>query len=672
MKKKRILALLLAFLFTVVGLSSGAGVRAEGDNDIQYAPRDVVFVIDNSGSMKQTDPDEICKTTIKAGIDYMDYGDQVGVVAYSLDAENTFNLREIRDENDKTEVKKFAENSLTRDGKYTDISSGIAAAAQMLEERGLENHGKSIILVSDGENDVDGSGRTNEEIQKKLDEALAKGYEVNIIGMNAQKNEVFKTYLEDIAKRSGGEARFPENVEKAKEDIAYFISNTRGEEYPVNSDILINIPSMTFQATIWVQYQDELEIVFKDPTGAVMNEGSDYTLSQSNGNFIIKVLQPDEGTWTLFLKAPKEGTARLFQSIQNPDVKATATASKTGEHSVDVSGILSFQADQNGTMVTTTIDNLAEYPKLSAKVSYMNNGVAEEKDMTINGNQFVASLDGLDGSCSFTVEVNANGYSIVSEKVDVLFEAATTAAPATTEAPTTEAPTTEATTTAAPQPKKNGVNPIVWIIAGVVGLGVIGTIILLAAKGPTKRGPKGQIVIRIENDKEPRMVPFNKSPRDKVNLYESILESIDQMQDKDAQQALRAEVVKLQSELKSMKVLLELDKARAASAAQASRVPNRTAGASAAAGRSGSRSGRPGSTPQRSASAGRPSGPSGRPGGGSNVRSNVNAKWVLSKNGRKVGINNEQIVFERAHGAVKKREDSSIRKITIKFNQSMS
>ena len=164
---------------------------------------DVVFVLDSSGSMKQSDPEEIRTEAIKMFLDMGQVkGNKAGLVAYSDTIIKEHNLDTINSESDKERIEDMASNIPL--GQKTDIGKGLLEGAKVMDSGHDKNNRPLIILLSDGKND---SQRSASESLKDLNSAIStcksKGYPVYTIGLNYD-GTVDKAQLTQIASETKG------------------------------------------------------------------------------------------------------------------------------------------------------------------------------------------------------------------------------------------------------------------------------------------------------------------------------------------------------------------------------------------------------------------------------------------------------------------------------------
>ncbi len=167
---------------------------------------DVVFAVDCSGSMKSNDPDKMGIRMMQAFIDTVHSEDiRIGYVAYDHEITDSFGLQSMSEPELREELKDQLEQiDYTGD---TDMGLGLSAACDLLPLE--EGRSQVVVLISDGESDLDGSrGRTLEQSNLDLEDRIRRCSEEEIpvytvaFGSYDGDEEV----LQRIAETTGAEA----------------------------------------------------------------------------------------------------------------------------------------------------------------------------------------------------------------------------------------------------------------------------------------------------------------------------------------------------------------------------------------------------------------------------------------------------------------------------------
>lgn len=158
--------------------------------------KDIVLIIDNSGSMMETDPDDLRYEAAKSFVDQMDSSKQVAVIVFNDDPELIQPFVRVRDQGVKNEVH-AAIDALEPTNFGTDIA--LALESGMEQIKGLNSSsGAMAILLSDGFSDVNTA--------KVLADYRSRGVVVNTVGLGLSRygNSEGSSLLKEIASQTGG------------------------------------------------------------------------------------------------------------------------------------------------------------------------------------------------------------------------------------------------------------------------------------------------------------------------------------------------------------------------------------------------------------------------------------------------------------------------------------
>ncbi|AIQ67110.1 vWA domain-containing protein [Paenibacillus graminis] len=157
--------------------------------------KDVVMVIDDSGSMMQSDPDNSRYKAAESLVQRMDEDNKVAVVTFSQDATVVQPLIPLSSSANREQVTSVINSLKTTDGG-TNISGALTEAMGVINSDNQSGRGAMVILLSDGFSQFDTS--------KELTEYVDRGIAVNTIGL-ALDDPSGSALLQDIATTTGGQ-----------------------------------------------------------------------------------------------------------------------------------------------------------------------------------------------------------------------------------------------------------------------------------------------------------------------------------------------------------------------------------------------------------------------------------------------------------------------------------
>ncbi|MDQ0195468.1 vWA domain-containing protein [Paenibacillus wynnii] len=197
--KQRYLGLSWKLLPIMVVLLFGVGAVTEFVYELNFGGakpvKDVVLVIDDSGSMLQSDPNNSRYTAAQALVQRMDKDNQVAVLTFSDIASVAQPMTSLAKPADIERVTSAIASLQTTEGG-TNISGALSEAMSVINGDEAADRGAMVILLSDGFSEFD----TSRELQDYLD----RGVKVNTIGLGL--DDPSGSYLlQDIATTTGGQ-----------------------------------------------------------------------------------------------------------------------------------------------------------------------------------------------------------------------------------------------------------------------------------------------------------------------------------------------------------------------------------------------------------------------------------------------------------------------------------
>ena len=191
-----------ALLLCVVALSALGSVA-----HAQPMQRDIVLVLDNSGSMRKNDPNFLTSIAVRAFIEGLDDDYHVGIVAFD---EHATVLKPLAALDASHRAALLASlSSINYRGLLTNSPAAIETSIYELRTKGRPGAEKSIIFMTDGIVDVAPEGADEGDVEKArwmkstlADEAADRA--VRIFGIAFTGNADFEL-IQTLAKRTGGE-----------------------------------------------------------------------------------------------------------------------------------------------------------------------------------------------------------------------------------------------------------------------------------------------------------------------------------------------------------------------------------------------------------------------------------------------------------------------------------
>lgn len=297
---------LIAFLLLSCSLwtvFSTVATAAEDDN--KNLPFDVRIIIDISGSMKQTDPNNLRIPALNLLLELMPEGAQAGIWTFGRFVNNLVPVAKV-DDAWRDRAKKSAIN-ISSFGLQTNLSGALNDAAWGLSaDSGFQ---QSIILLTDGKVDMADNGaadseETNTAERKKLMSQVLEKYRVAGANVHtlALSDLADKNLLQDIALETGGlysEAQDAEALMKAF--LRAFDRAVPAEQVPMEDNTFVIDSSVDeFTALIFKRSSGGQESALLTPSGGRFSEleHPETVRWHKDVSFdLITIKQPEAGTW---------------------------------------------------------------------------------------------------------------------------------------------------------------------------------------------------------------------------------------------------------------------------------------------------------------------------------------------------------------------------------------
>lgn len=296
----------MAFLLLSSTLSTGfLSVASAAENADKNLPFDVRIIVDISGSMKQTDPNNLRIPALNLLLELMPAGAQAGIWTFGRYVNNLVPVAKV-DDDWRAQAKK-ATLKITSLGLQTNLSGALNDAAWGLSAD--SGYQQSIILLTDGKLDMAEAGEPNAEqintLERKklmsqvLDKYRDAGVSVHTLALSDLAD---KNLLQEIALETDGlysEAQDAEALMKAF--LRAFDRAVPAEQVPMEDNTFVIDSSVDeFTALVFKLSTGAQETALLTPSGGRWSE-SEHPKSvrwHKDVSFdLITIKQPEAGTW---------------------------------------------------------------------------------------------------------------------------------------------------------------------------------------------------------------------------------------------------------------------------------------------------------------------------------------------------------------------------------------
>ena len=413
--KKRVWSALLAFML-VIGMCS-VNVRAEGNGADQYLHRsNVVFVTDESGSMKQTDPSNNRYEAIKLFLGEMaNEGNYIGSVSFGEGIVDSSDIKMIAGQAAKDAL--IADISDQKYSNYTNIGEGLVKAVDMLDSDRNTELDSAIILLTDGNTDMPDKDQLQASIEKKaeaIERARKAGYKIYTICLNVNGAADSKE-MKQIAEATGGEfvevnsaddlidveTMFNKLIFNSFEDMNFSnLDIVIGKDGKVTTDFQIPQVGVEEINVLFQGRLDNCELI--DPEGnSFGGESGTGVVVRGAGFQLVKVEKPIGGTWQAVAYGDPDTTIRL-RILYNSSFYVTARLDAPSEvHVGDVVRVIAQIGTADG------IENdTSKYQDMKATAKVIYGGEEADHDMQRSAEGFVYELP-IDKEGTYYISVSA-------------------------------------------------------------------------------------------------------------------------------------------------------------------------------------------------------------------------------------------------------------------------
>lgn len=387
---RRAICLLLACL-----LLAGIGISVSADESRVGKRYNVVFVTDESGSMKYTDSKVLRYDAINLFVALMaQHGNYLGSVTFDDTLLDSNPLQLIDGIEDKATFMEHIRSFPPRGD--TDIGGALMEALDLLDTAENTENPSVIILLSDGNTDLKPEEAMDESLELKaeaIDRARKAGYQIYTICLNSN-GAAEPDELRQIAEATGGQFTEVRNAEDLDQIETMYYAMIFGaiagdkEELVIGGEgyveKIISVPGIGVEE-LNIMLQGKTERC--ELTNALSYQYTDAELQAMSMAFrdyiVIKAEEPVGGNWVLRVYGAP-GTKIDFQLLYNSDL--SVHTSMTPQSDFRLGQTVQFQAVVHDRIGAVT--DSAKYAGFSAVLTLTKNGEASEHQMELGEGGF--------------------------------------------------------------------------------------------------------------------------------------------------------------------------------------------------------------------------------------------------------------------------------------------
>ncbi len=317
---KRIISLFMAVFVALscfcVSVSAVESDIPEGNGNMYL---DVVFVLDSSGSMLESDPNRVAADAFSLFVDLCDDTCGVGYTIYSHIIKESEKITTLDDKHLSELRNKISGMNRNPQGD-TDIALGLNKALELHklneQESGDSDRKKAVILLSDGNTHLIDGSKSDKQLEKEMNDVLGSLSEMEIpvyaIGLNYD-GTLDKKETQKIASGTNGkayEAKASEELPAIIADIFADVYEIKGDKKEIKDDgsveVYIKDKSVSY-VNLVIRSKlslDQLNLKLLTPRREEVDiSGNDenFVVTSTGSYILIKMVSPVSGRWKLVL-----------------------------------------------------------------------------------------------------------------------------------------------------------------------------------------------------------------------------------------------------------------------------------------------------------------------------------------------------------------------------------
>lgn len=397
MRQRKVLTGLLtafALLLSLAGSITAFAVDTPNANRMN-----VVFVMDESGSMAKTDGSSLRYDAMDLFLGLAtESGNYMGAVAFDEDVILQRDITAIEGLNDKTALSQEVRRVGSRGD--TNIGKAIETAVQMLQDSGNPSLPSAVILLSDGNTDLGGNDDRLQESYASRENAIniarANGYKIYSVCLNTN-GDADPAELQEISSATGGTSVEVRSADDLKEVFSQFYSIIYSTETIVLGDMVIpesgegeipfNIPRIGVEeANIIIStLNPNTRYMLYQPSGIAYTEAELSAMKITAQTFsVLKIQNPEAGEWKLVVKGIP-GDSIKIEMIYNSDLTIAQNFNSGNPVFADSDVVIGAQISNMGTVITD-MAIYQDYP-IHVVITDVSSGTADDYEMAVNNQQ---------------------------------------------------------------------------------------------------------------------------------------------------------------------------------------------------------------------------------------------------------------------------------------------
>lgn len=398
--KKRMKKLTALLLGAVLGFGGAVPAKAAAEEN-KANKYNVVFVVDESGSMLTTDKNQLRYDSLDLFLGLMSQqGNYAGTVSFDDKILHSEKLTAVNGSEGKSALSAVIRENTAKQGD-TDIGGALECAVNMLDEAADADLPSAIILLTDGNTDLDNNPSTvskEEEtsLEKKaeaIDKAREKGYPIYSVCLNENGAADFSE-TQQISSATQGQAQEVKSAADLEKVLQMFYQMIYG-----TSPLIVNgefdVPKIGVEEANIMIEGEITGVTLTGPDGQVFRDAEE---TKAGTVTLEKIVNPTPGHWKIDVDGDDQAkirTSLLFNySFYVKDVSEFADTYNNGD-TVTIRAELTDSSD-TAMQIENTDDYTAEVRMVDEK-----NQVVETVPMDVKNGGF---------ETDYTIKENDHAY----------------------------------------------------------------------------------------------------------------------------------------------------------------------------------------------------------------------------------------------------------------------
>ena len=321
----------IVMLFTLCCTFTNLTLSAMASED-SYNRYNVVYVLDASGSMNDTDPKGYRYEAIKAFTGLLaDNGNNLGCVVFSdhiLAKENLLDADSISAKDKITNKMQSVEAS-----GFTNIGEALSEAVTMLKEKGDGDLPSVIVFLSDGNTAMATDDELEESLESKanaIQEARDNDVKIHSVCLNVDESADIKE-MEQISASTGGVCKEISSASELNDVYDMFYELIYGSSSkPFGTKKFSDTGKVTVKFDVPTYGVEEINVVVYGKCKDIVLKNADdkkvkTIITSSNTFMIAKTSEISSGAWKAVIKGNKDDEIKV-NLICNNDIQVSVSA----------------------------------------------------------------------------------------------------------------------------------------------------------------------------------------------------------------------------------------------------------------------------------------------------------------------------------------------------------